>query len=303
MKKLVSLLLFFVTLICVNNADAACNCNQHSGKNHHCNHNHSSSSGNSQPAYVVRTEQTSSEENFPDCSKHYMKTNTTTNYYSDGTKRVYTNSTIYNKDGSVLVSDCYKISHLIDNNNHYFVICKNKGGCSIINSKGENVTTRNYSNIDVLTEQRFLVKYEKKYGIIDLKENVIVPIKYQKFKKTNQNHFITKLNGYYGILDTENNILVKNECEKIKLLYNTIILKRYGKYGLADLDGKIIYDIQYDKIKCLGEYILLRKGKQYLVLNDKGELISNQEYKKIKLVRNTLYGYIDRTWVKVLSDM
>ena len=279
------------------NADASCNCS----RNHHynCPHTHSTSNGSSQPVYLVRTEHNSSEEKFPNCAKHYMKTETTINHYSDGSRRTYINSTVYNQDGSVLASDCNKVSHVFNKNNHYFIICKNRSGCSIINSKGETLTNKNYSNIEELKENRYLVKYDKKFGIIDINENIITPVKYQKFQKISKDTFVTRLNGYYGILDIENNVLVKNDCEKIKPIHDAILIKRYGKYGLCNLEGKMLFATEFNKIKKLGEYILIEKDRKYQVLDYKGNMISDLKFKKVKLERNTLFGYIGKEKIRI----
>jgi len=271
----------------------------------HCNHahapyhgNHPSHSSSSSQIYVVSKNFSKTEQKFPNCTKHYMVVETTTYHYSDGSRRVFTNCTVYNSDGTVLVEGCSSVKHILYENNHYFIICK--GGCYLIDSEGNKLTQKTYSSMREFKPNRLIVKRDKKYGIIDLKENVIVPIKYQKFITDGNGIFITKLNGYWGIIDSENNQLVKNDCDKIKSLHDTILIKRYNKYGLADLDGKIIYDVKYDKIKKLGEYIIVQDGKKFFVLDSDGERINDFSYKKIKLERNTLYGLgDDRTWVKI----
>ncbi len=318
MKKIVicSLLaLFFGFGQCVN-ASGKCGCasGHHSGHHggyhgsyhggyhgHHHNHAYHSSSGSSQSVYLVKTETTTRDEKFPNCTKHYMKTQVTTNHYSDGSKRTLYSSTIYNSDGSVIASDCNKVNHITYNNNHYFIICKfsSKGGCSIIDTNGKAVTEKTYSRIEELKENRFFVKYDKKYGIIDLKENEIVPVKYQRFFKINNETFITKLNGYYGILNIENKVLVKNECEKIRPMHKTVLIKKCGKYGLCNLKGEVLYKAKYDKIRHLGEYILIKKSKKYQILDSEGKMVSDAKYKKVRLRRNTLYGYDGKKWSEV----
>ena len=296
MKKIFIYLFLAFYFGLLNNVYASCNCNHKGACNHH--HTHHSSQSSSQPVYLVRSEHNTSEEKFPNCAKHYMKTDTTINYYSDGSRRTFVNSTVYNQDGTILVSNCNKVKHVFYKNSHYFIICKNSG-CSIINSKGETITKQNYSKIEELKENRFLVKYNKKFGIIDIEENAVVPVKYQKFQKISDETFITKLNGYYGILDIENDILVKNDCEKIKPLHNTILLKRYGKYGLNKPDGSVIYKIEFDKIKPYKEFILLKKDKKYQISDYNGKSLSDEKFKKIKLERNTLFGIIGKEKVKI----
>lgn len=304
MKKIVVylLILFCSVSLCAN---AKHNCSSkcaHHGAHHNAQH-HSSSSGSSTPVYLVKSEHSTSEQKFPNCEKHYVVVETTMNYFSDGTKRVITNNTIYNKDGSVVVSDCSYVNHILYNNNHYFIIAKNRGGYSIIDSAGNAVTKKSYSKIEEINENRFLVKYDKKYGIIDIKEKIIVPIKYQKFNQISKGVYITKLNGYYGIINTDNKILVKNDCERIKQLHDTVLIKRYGKFGLVNLEGQVIYNAEYDKIKKMDEYIVIKKDKAMRLLDAKGKEIINQDFKKFKFERNTLYGYtMDNKIIKPIEE-
>lgn len=263
--------------------------------NHPC---HRSSGSSSQQVYVVGQNFSKTEQKFPNCSKHYMVVETVTYHYSDGSRRSVSNCTVYNNDGTVLVEGCSSVKHILYENKHYFIICK--GGCYLMDDNGNRITQKTYSSMREFKPNRLIVKRDKRYGIIDLKENIIVPIKYQKFIIDGNGIFITKLNGYWGIVDCENRELVKNDCEKIKSLHDTILIKRYDKYGLADLDGKIIYDIKYDKIKKLGEYILVRDGKKWFALDSDGERLNDFSYKKIKLERNTIYGLCDdKEWVEI----
>ena len=303
MKKI--FLCFLLALSVCNVSNAACShhggyhagCTNHAHATHHGHHPSHSSSG-SQSVYVVSRDFSKSEQKFPNCTKHYMVVETITYHYSDGSRRSFTNCTVFNSDGTVLVADCRGVNHVMYNNNHYFII--NKGGYYIIDSEGSKITQKTYSAMKEFKPDRLIVRHDKKYGIIDLKENVIVPIKYQKFITDGNGVFITKLNGYWGIVDSENNQLVKNDCDKIKSLHDTILIKRYNKYGLADLDGKMIYEVKYNKIKKLGEYIVVKDGKKYFVLDYDGERINDFSYKKIKLERNTLYGLgDDKAWVEI----
>ena len=307
MKKLLVCSVMVLCLCTTGYAACSHSGGHHSGGHHSsgCHHNghshngyHSGSSGNSQPVYLVKQDFLKSRENFQNCDKHYMSVETIVNHYSDGTTRTLTNCTVFNTDGSVLVSGCRSVKHILYDKKHYFIICKN--GCYLMDGEGNKISKRTYSRMDEFKPNRLIVKLDKRYGIIDLNENVIVPIKYQKFIVDGNGIFITKLNGYWGILDAENNVLVKNDCDRIKSVNDAILLKRYHKYGLADLDGKILYDIKYDKIKKLGEYILVKEGKKFFVLDSDGERINDFSYKKIKLERNNLYGYTDDSkWIEL----
>ncbi len=302
MKKILSVLL--VLLLSCSVAVAKCAQCGHSNCNH--NHSHSNYHGNyssgseSHPVYLVNSNHRQEEVKFQNCDKHYAITDITTNYYSDGTQRVYTNSTIYNSDGTVLESDCQSLKHTIYEDNHYFLIRKNKG-YKIIDSQGQQLTFRKYTKMEEIKPNRIMVRHDKKYGIIDLKENVIVPLKYQDLEQNGENIFIAKLNGYYGIIDIENNTLVEPDCEKIKPLYDTMVLKRYHKYGLVKSNGEKVLSPNYDKIKKLGEYIIVKQNDKYGVLDSEGNFISEIIYQNIKLERNKLKGMkYKNNWVDIL---
>lgn len=246
---------------------------------HHC-HSH---------YYVTYKDYFQEEHNFANCNKHSMLKETSVYYYSNGTRRSYTTSTIFNQDGSILESGCSNVKHIIYNKKHYFTFYKNKK-YQILDENGNYLSTKEYKSMQEIAPNKLLVKLDKKYGIIDLRENVITPIKYKKFEQIGKNLYLTKLNGYYGVIDSSNNVLIKHEHDKITPLYETFILKKYDKYGLIDKNGKIILTTDYDKIKKLGEYILIKKDGKYGVLDSSGKIVSQAIYKKIRLERNSLEG-------------
>ena len=113
------------------------------------------------------------EEKFSNCDSHYLLTKTNINIYSNGARRVYNYHTVFNNDGSILLADCTDIQHIIHKKQHYFLFQKN-GLYYIANSKGEVFAKRKYSRMYEIFDNRILVKVNKKYGIIDLDENIIV---------------------------------------------------------------------------------------------------------------------------------
>ena len=177
------------------------------------------------PIYLVDKDYIQQELVFNNCNSHYAIKETVVYFYSNGTRRSYTNCTIYNTDGSIVETDCNSVKHIMFNNKHYFIVYKNKS-YSIIDAKGTYLTTKNYKKMQEVAPNRLLVKLGKNYGIINIEEQTIVPIKYKEFEQVEKNLFKTKLNGYWGIIDSNNNILVKNEHDKISQLHETYLLKK-----------------------------------------------------------------------------
>ena len=160
MKKI--LLCSLIVLSLCTACYAACS---HSGCNHSgCSHSHGghsghhsnhSSSSSSEHVYLVKQDYKKTEQKFPNCNKHYMEVETRTYYYSDGTVRAINNVTLYNSDGTVLVSDCTRINHILYNNSHYFIVCKN--GCYLMDSEG-NIKSIDFNSSEV---NNLLVKASK----------------------------------------------------------------------------------------------------------------------------------------------
>ena len=273
----------------------------HSCYNHYNRYNcHDYHGSSSRPVYLTSSEHQKSQQHFPNCDKHYVETETTVNYYSDGTRRVFSNSTIFNSDGTVLLDNCLAVSHVAYENKHYFIVSRYKEGFKVIDSDGNVLTHRSYSYMVNLEPNRILVKFDKKYGIIDLNENIVVPTIYQKFNRAGEKIFIAKLNGYWGIVDIDNNVLVKFECNNIKRVYEVFVAKKYDKYALLNNNGEFISGFDYDKVKKLGEYILVGKNKRYGVYDYSGMKLTDLRYKKIRLERNNLEGQLySDNWLKL----
>ncbi|MBE7713118.1 MAG: WG repeat-containing protein [Cyanobacteria bacterium SIG26] len=258
--------------------------------------------GSSSCVYIVGKDFMQSEEKFLNCDKHFVVKDITTYLYSNGTRRTQVSATIYNLDGLVLESGCSDVEHYIYANKHYFSFYKDKK-YQILDETGKINTVKNYKKMKVIVPNKFLVKLDKLYGVIDLYENTIIPIKYKSFEQIGQDLYLTKLNGYYGMINSSNKVLIKNEYDKIKPFYEIYVLKRKDQYGLANKHGEIILAPIYEKIKRCGEYIIVQKGKYYGVFDSTGNQLSPFIYKNIRLDRNTLQGKLNSKWEDITPNI
>ena len=227
--------------------------------------------------YVVGSDTFQEERALPKTDKYSLLVDTTINYYSNGSKRTYYNYSILRQDGTILVSNCSDVQHVLANNKNYFLI-KRGSYYKILDSKGIETANRHYTRMYEVLPNKIVVRVNKRYGVIDINENVIVPIKYKEFERIGNDLFVTKLNGYYGLVDSSYNIYLKDEYDKIKPLYDTYLIKKAGKYGLIDIKGNIILEAHYDKIKKLGEYIIVEKDNLYGAFDSTGVKLSDIKY-------------------------
>lgn len=263
----------------------------------HCHHSHYYSQP---PRMLIGKTYYQNEFTFNNCNEHFLYKETVVYHYSDGSKNYFYNYGIINKDKTFLIENCSDIQHIIFNNEHYFLIKKN-GYYNIIDKNGVLLTQNKYKTMTRLDNNTILVKSNnKRFGIIDIKGNEIIPIKYHSFEQIKKDLFITKLNGYYGLINTTTNKRLKNEYDKIKPLQNTLLLKKYDKYGLANNKGEVILPTIYNKIEQLEQFILIKEKSQISILNNAGKKITDKTYKKIRINRNTLEGLTnDKKWIKI----
>lgn len=250
--------------------------------------------------YLVGNDVVENTINFKDCDKHAVG-QTRINYYSNGTSSAYTYYTVYDANGVAIAVNCTDVIHIIDKGAHYFLLRIN-GKYGIYSDVGVLLSRKYYSKMSEIAPGKLLVQSGKMYGIIDVRENVIVPIKYNNLSNLGSGLFIAKLHGYFGIIDINGNTIYPCEYDKISRLYDTFLLKKYGKYGLATIDAQPIIEAKYDKIKSYGEYILVKSGKLYGVFDQYGNQISDIKYTKIRLNRNHLEGKIGYNWIRIGED-
>lgn len=116
-------------------------------------------------------------------------------------------------------------------------------------SAGNIVIKPVYNKILRLSESSFLVQKKSKYGIIDIDENILVPIKYRHAERVLGKY--AKLGNYgdFGLYDSTGFALIAPKYDSIDLLFGGMLLtyKDY-KYGVSDFSGKVILDNLFDNI-------------------------------------------------------
>jgi len=150
-------------------------------------------------------------------------------------------------------------------------------------------------------DNRVIVCKDKKFGVIDNKENVIIPVKYDKIEVNDTyNHFIvTQIHGYdkkYGLLDINAGVLLPVVYDTIETGYLRNIWYRLekdnmkGLYNIID-KKEILYECDSLQIYDNGNSIIVKKGELYGIYDFNGEELIPVEYNNIFLISN---GYICR---------
>lgn len=90
----------------------------------------------------------------------------------------------------------------------------------------------------------FPVKKDNKWGVINKRNEVIIPIQYDRIQEFGQDVFLVKNAGKSGVINSENNILVPLTCDTIMSAIICVDrmsdtdLKDPGSYALLKMDNK-----------------------------------------------------------------
>jgi hypothetical protein len=205
-----------------------------------------------------------------------------------------------------------------DNKTYYVFEKQQQYG--IVNSSGDIVWQPKYDDIipkrtigkNINPQNIFFVKRNNKWGVMDLKDSVIVPIEYQSVDFTNDSHLSLETNNLKQFYDLKNRkaidgitfekyvyldkysrieknglqTLIDNETMKLlfPFKYAFVIYEddarlfsvgANGKYGIVDFNDKQVIPMIYNEplfISC-GNKIVVRKGSEYGVVNTKHEVL------------------------------
>lgn len=221
---------------------------------------------------------------------------------------------IYTKEGTEIQADS-NIAILETSNENYKIKIDNTNGTvySIIDKNDNTITKQNYSYIEYLSDDNFIVSLDGKLGVINSNNEIKIDIKYDSIEKLQDTDFIKttlakdKTTQIYDkninkLCDLPNaNIVVEKEYIKI---YNDEVTKYFslsgketsnketlkgnkifatannGKWGFVDLNGNIVLDYQYEKATDINEYGFagIKLNGKWGVVNSEGKVIVEPQY-------------------------
>lgn len=222
-------------------------------------------------------------------------------------------SNIYDLNGNKQSTIKFKDIIDIENQNIKITVDTN-GKYGIIDENGKIIVSNKYYYLEQLYDKYFIaVGEEGKVGIIDNRDDEILPINYDVIQKIENTNLIEAYNKTKGILEIYDNTITKltnldnstmqQENNYIKLYSDTdtiylgldgkemkntevfpnnelYAVKQNGKWGFADKNGNIKIECIYDKVTDLNKYGFagIKIGNKWGVVNKSGEIIVEPKY-------------------------
>ena len=214
---------------------------------------------------------------------------------------------IFNAKGEKIDTDIISYNKVNDN---YAIIIDKNNNYNIVDNKDNKKLRENYTYIENVKDNYFIVTKNGKAGIIDGEGKLIIELKYdaiQKIEGTNvlqaieenrtdiideemkvhigiEKAFMNKKENYIKLY-SENDVKYYNlfgkETTYKELFPNNKVYasKNNNKWGLVDSNGNIIVDYKYDLVtEQNGNVAGIKKDGKWQIVNTEGKVISNKEY-------------------------
>ena len=169
---------------------------------------------------------------------------------------------------------------------------KTNGKIGMVSDQGKTKISVSYNNIEVIDQDLnlYVVQKENKYGVIDINENILIPIECDEVGM--------------DIKSFEKND-VKN---KYILVDNLIPVRKDRLWGLYNLNGELVIDYKYDSFGCIpttnkeainllvipGYNVMIAcKDKRYIIINSVGtELWNGNSFDEVYMKIENIYDEV-----------
>lgn len=178
----------------------------------------------------------------------------------------------------------------IDDDDVDLFIASNQSGASVINLSNKIILSGEEIQSVFNQPLKFIVKRNKKYGIVDLQNKNILPFEYDEISNWTEygprySKFIIQ-DGKTGLIDENSfKITIPPIYNEFKYINGLIYAKRNKKAGIIDESGKVICPFIFDEIypslldiydyKTNEKRIFAKKDKNYFQIDHTGKILKS----------------------------
>ncbi|MEJ5106187.1 WG repeat-containing protein [Chryseobacterium sp. MYb328] len=157
---------------------------------------------------------------------------------------------VLDKNGKIKIPFQYKNLEEFDEDANLFI-----ADHKIINIDNQPILLGYDSIVPIYyNSQKFIVSKNKKYGIVDIKNKILLPLEYDEISNwveygPEKRHFVVK-NGKYGLIEYETfKTIIPPVYDEFIQRRNMVFAHKNGKAGILDLNNKEICPFIFDEIK------------------------------------------------------
>lgn len=180
----------------------------------------------------------------------------------------------------------------------YIVACK-KGLYGVIDKHNRTVIPFKYKKLYCFSEGLLAAMNEKGlWGYINVKDEVIIPFNYQDTYRFIEGKAAVRYDNKWGLIDIHNRWIIPNEYEELwsesyKGLHPA---KKNGFWGFIDESGKKNIDFIYSSVSSFKEElaVVIYKNQKADVINIDGRPVTPNAFDKIERISDISFRVVDK---------
>ena len=217
-----------------------------------------------------------------------------------------------NKNGFILPNGSFLIS-VEDGSLRLFkdslFVHEVRGEANLISLSGGFLFPESFDEIGVLVDNRAIVQKDGKYGYINGKGEVVIPLKfisfpnYLQFAQFKNNHAVSRQGDRYTLIDKDGKKLLPALFSGVGAYGKLIPVTKGSGWGYCDDAARLRVNYQYSYAHEFvnGIAIVDNNGKQGLI-NLEGKEITNIQYESIKRIENNLFLVKENNQFGILTE-
>lgn len=159
-----------------------------------------------------------------------------------------------------------------------------------------------YDSIDIIDTVHIKVGNGGKMGIINFRNEIIVPLKYMSIGEISEDGYAVQKDSRWGKCDITGKEIIEDKQELAEGLFQGLM---FEKYGVIDNNGNIVIGFEYDELMMVGNSYI--HADNY-IFSIKGELVCTNaidaEVTKegLLICKNFDYSYLFKNNQQILTD-
>lgn len=161
-----------------------------------------------------------------------------------------------------------------------YLIAENKNMQRLLNVDGEPVFSSSYERITVINDSIFRIKTDGMYGVINKKEQFLIPAEYRKLNIPIDNWIVAMNDRNFNIFKDYEKRYTTDEYQALRYAGNsTFAYLKEGKWGLLDTTLNNITEPKYNQLyNFSGGYAPYKNGELWGFINPDGIEITDAVY-------------------------
>lgn len=176
------------------------------------------------------------------------------------------------------------------------------GKIGVLDSKNNLVIPCQYEDIQIIGKGYFRAMLDGKFGIINHSNKIIVPFNYTYIERKN-NYFRVLEFEKAGVLNLDGSVVVPADFQDVAINKFGIITAQNGKHGFFTFDGELVLDPIMGELRNSNYGIEMKNLKGGMCMVNESGLVTDLNCKEITCDQNTLKYYVnDRIVIHAMQN-